>query len=68
MIDILCAGEFEAMYRCELCSTEAPSVCVFAHIRGFKHREKYLSMKYNIQTLDKDIILREAKVVTSSTV
>ena len=56
------------MYRCELCSTEAPSVSVFAHILGFKHREKYLSMKYNIQTLDKDIILREAKVVTSSTV
>ena len=35
---------------------------MFAHVKGYKHREKYLGMKYNFVSEDKRVILAEAKV------
>jgi len=57
------SGEHDAMYSCELCCTEGPCASIFAHIKGGKHREKYLGMKYNIINLDKPGLLREAKAI-----
>jgi len=36
---------------------------MFSHVKGYKHREKYLGMKYNVVTDDKKRILSEAKRV-----
>ena len=59
---LLVVGEHDAMYLCELCCTEGPCGSVFAHIIGFKHKEKYLAMKYNLNNLSKSDMVREAKV------
>ena len=59
---LLVVGEHDAMYLCELCCTEGPCGSVFAHIIGFKHKEKYLAMKYNLNNLSKPDMVREAKV------
>ena len=59
---LLVVGEHDAMYLCDLCCTEGPCGSVFAHIIGFKHKEKYLAMKYNLNNLSKHDMAREAKV------
>jgi len=57
------SGDFDAMYSCELCCTEGPCASVFAHVIGFKHKDKYLSMKYNLRDLDKADVAKESKRV-----
>jgi len=57
------AGEHEAMYKCDLCCSTGPCASSFSHIVGFKHKEKYLTMKYNLINLDKNQINIEAKAI-----
>ena len=56
-------GEDDAMYSCGLCCCDSTAASMFAHVKGFKHREKYLGMKYNLTTDDKKTVLYEAKVI-----
>ena len=52
------------MYSCTLCCCDSTAASMFAHIKGYKHREKYLGMKYNFVSEDKKAILAEARVRT----
>lgn len=60
---IIFEGEDDAMYSCGLCCCDSTAASMFAHVKGFKHREKYLGMKYNLTTDDKKTVLFEAKVI-----
>ena len=57
-------GDNDAMYSCTLCCCDSTAASMFAHIKGYKHREKYLGMKYNFVSEDKKAILAEARVRT----
>eukprot|EP00088_Acartia_fossae_P021878 TRINITY_DN23240_c0_g1_i11.p1 TRINITY_DN23240_c0_g1~~TRINITY_DN23240_c0_g1_i11.p1 ORF type:complete len:559 (+),score=169.92 TRINITY_DN23240_c0_g1_i11:25-1701(+) len=57
------SGDNDAMYSCNLCYCDSTAASMFAHVKGHKHREKYLSMKYNIVTDDKARVVQEAKRV-----
>ena len=49
------SGE-EPIYLCNLCCVSANSTPMFTHLTGFKHRQKYLEMRYNERDLDKSQI------------
>ena len=59
---MLYVGDNDAMYSCSLCCCDSTAASMFAHVKGYKHREKYLGMKYNFVSEDKRVILAEAKV------
>jgi len=59
------SGDNDAMYSCTLCCCDSTAASMFAHIKGYKHREKYLGMKYNFVSEDKKAILAEARRVES---
>ena len=62
----ICGGEHEAIYACELCCVESAFATMYSHILGTKHKESYLSMKYNKHNLSKLELQRESQVRSNS--